>query len=287
MIINEEEIQIYLKQYVDDTNWRVYSPQRGFSHGKSFIGISSRQKVFIKLGVDNRVLQLLSNSNITPHYLVGGIFKATRVAIQEYVEVKHPDRMWYSQNMKTLASLFHTLQSLTSLHHYISDLKNEDYQKLFVHYVSQIKYEYNKALLYQKERDIIKSLIDLYDERILCISGKGLVPSHGDVNSGNILIAPTTTYLVDWETLHFSDPIRDIAHILWWMYPRSQWGPLLTQFHINLMDKAQRERFYLSVSTRALYVYLLFVNAGREHGRRFLLDAQLSASYNQPYKLLE
>jgi len=286
-MIDEKDVIAYLHQHIEQTNWHIATPQRGFSLDKSFIGVSVHKKVFVKLGVDNRVIQLLSDANITPSYLAGGTFHETTIAIQEYVTAVHPGRAWYATHMETLAQLFHKLQGLTSLQHYLPHVEDESYQTLFVTYINQVKYEFNKAPLHHESKKIIEGLIKQYDEHLTLISGEGLTLTHGDPNSGNILITATTTYLTDWETLHLSDPIHDIAHLLWWMYRQSQWNPLLKQFNIDLSDTSQKERFYLTVSIRALYVYLLFVNARKEHlAERFLADAQRSALYEQPQTLL-
>ncbi|MBA2679560.1 MAG: hypothetical protein H0U76_14335 [Ktedonobacteraceae bacterium] len=60
MTIHEEDIQTYLYTYVEQTSWQIETPQRGFSFRKRFIGIASDRKVFVRLGIDFRIIQFLS-----------------------------------------------------------------------------------------------------------------------------------------------------------------------------------------------------------------------------------
>jgi len=276
-----------LNNHVDHTTWQIQTPQRGFSFGKRFLGISSHHKVFVKLGVDYRVIQLLSEARLTTRYLAGGSFSDTTITVQDYVEASHPDRKWYAANVKSWAQLMKTLQSFVALRQYLPPVENETYRTLLAHYVNQIKEERQKAVIGQRERDLIAALIEQYEQRISSIEGEGLVPSHGDPNADNMLVTPTSVYLIDWDALHLSDPMRDVAQVLWWMYPPYQWHEMLDLFHINLANHQQQERFYLYISTRALYVSLFFVQANQKQwATRFLIDAQLALKHQPPDELL-
>ncbi|MBA2679559.1 MAG: phosphotransferase [Ktedonobacteraceae bacterium] len=139
----------------------------------------------------------------------------------------------------------------------------------------------------RSERDVIEVLIAQYEECVPAIQGAGLVPTHGDPGADNMLITPENVYLIDWDSLHLSDPMRDVVQVLWWMYPRSQWDEMLDLFGIDLINQQQRERFYLHMSTRALYVSLFFVQLGHKYwAKRFLKDAQMALEQQTPDTLL-
>lgn len=284
----EKNIQIYLRDYVDQSRWQIQTPSRGFSFGKRFIGISSHHKVFVKLGVDSIVIQLLSDAQLTPRYLAGGSFSDSCITVQEYVEEAcHPDRRWYASNVTTWSDIMKKLQSLTVLRQYLPPVEDETYRTLLTEYVSQAKAAYKNVSLSRGESALIESLLEQYEKRIPSIEGKGLVPSHGDPNADNMLITPTNIYLIDWDALHLSDPMRDVAQVLWWMYPRAQWTEMLDQFCIDLADLQQQERFYLYVSTRAVYVSLFFFQVQQIHwAKRFLADARTALDHQSPDELL-
>jgi thiamine kinase-like enzyme len=287
MALLETDIQAFLHDYIDQADWRIQTPQRGFSYGKRFIGISSHSRVFVRLGVDPDVIQILSDADLTPAYLAGGIFNDTTITVQEYVEASHPDRKWYANNVTTWVHLMKKLQSLTILRQYFPLVENETYHTLLARYIDQIKEAYRKVLLDQNERGLIESLIEQYEKRTPFVQGEGLVPSHGDPNADNMLITRAKVFLIDWDALHLSDPMRDVAQVLWWMYPKSQWSEMLDLLCIDLADQHLQDRFYLYISTRALYVSLFFVQVGQQHwAKRFLKDALAAMDHQPPDELL-
>jgi len=278
MSIQQESICVYLQQHIEQTDWQISHPEQGFTFGQRFVCISTGRKVFVKLGSNARIVEHLSDVHLTPRYLAGGPFADTWITVQEYVEASHPDPGWYLANKLPLAHLFKTLQSQNVLRHYLPPVENEAYRTLLARYVQQSKDLYQQqTAMDQERRQVIETLLEQYEQRLAFIEGSGLVPSHGDPHPGNLLVTPTTAYLIDWDTLHLSDPIRDIAQILWWMYPRSQWSQLLDFFHIDLANAQQRERFYLYISTWALRVSLFFIQIQHEQfARRFLTDAEFA-----------
>lgn len=284
MMLQEKDIRAYLQQTIEQTDWQIFHPQQGFTFGRRFIGVSARHKVFIKLGIDARIVQHLSDAHLTPRYLAGGLFADTWITVQEYVEASHPDQRWYTANKDTLAWLLKTLQRQIMIRRYLPSVENETYRTLFTQYIQQVRDLYQQQVAIDHDRRLtIEKLLEQYEQRLPFIEGIGLVPSHGDPNPGNLLVTSTTAYLIDWDTLHLSDPMRDVAQVLWWMYPRSQWNEFLDIFHIDLTDPQQRERFYLYISTWALQVSLFFTQLQHEHfARRFLTDAQRALKQEPP-----
>jgi aminoglycoside phosphotransferase (APT) family kinase protein len=62
------------------------------------------------------------------------------------------------------------------------------------------------------------------------VRGTGLAPVHGDPNDGNLLVTADGPVLLDWETLHLSDPLHDLAQVLWWGALRARWPAALARF---------------------------------------------------------
>lgn len=287
-IEDEKTIKQHLEKNIKQAQWNLHLPERGISVGKCFVASSLTETVLVRLGIDDRIIAILSDAKITPRYLGGGLTASGQpFYVQEFVEATHPDEQWYLANDTVLAHLVKRLQNLTSLRQYLAPEQDETYQALLIRYLDQIKSEYSRVHREHQDRQRMGVLIREYQDRIRIVMGCGLVPSHGDINSGNILVARDAVYLTDWETLHLSDPVRDVAHLLWWMYPQGKWKDVLSVFGMDLADTNLKERFYLYVSTRALYVYLLFVNTSQEHlAKRFLEDAQRSSHYQAPKTLL-
>ena len=281
--IMEGDILTYLHDSVAPVTWQLQIPERGFSSAKRFIARSLHRTVFVKLGGDHRRLQILSDAKLAPQLLAGGAFGDTCITVQEFIEGQHPTRQWYAANGATWVNLMHTLFQLSELRDTLPHYADETYRSLLARYIDQVTAIYSPSNVSQHEQSVVETLLADYPARLRFIQGAGLVPVHGDPSADNLLITPTHVYLVDWDTLHLSDPMRDVALVLWWMYPPTHWPELLDRFQINLNDGAQQERLYLYISVWALEVALFFANTQqKEWKQRFLRDARDAYARQQP-----
>lgn len=288
-IIHQEDICCFLQQNIEPTEWQLDHPQQGFNTGQRFFATSKRHKVFIKLGIDHRIIKHLSDLHITPRYLAGGPLADTHIAVQEFVDATHPDTQWYVANKRTMAHLLQTLHRQSQLRAYLPEVADETYRSLYARYIQQTREEYYQCLakIEGTRKQMIEGLLDAYEQRLPFVRGEGLVPSHCDPNPGNVLATAAGAYLIDWDQLHLSDPIRDIAQVLWWQYPLAEWDELLGLFAIDLTNEQQRERFFLSVSIWSLHVSLFFTQLPHErYAAEFLIDAQRTFHQELPNRLL-
>ena len=114
-----------------------------------------------------------------------------------------------------------------------------------------------------------------------------LVLCHGDFGSNNILITDDDIFMIDWETLHLSDSVRDIAHLIYWCYPETYWQKILGLFGYDIQNQKFKPKFFWHVLSRALYVYLLFVNSNQEElAIDFYYDALNASNYKPASRLL-
>ncbi|WP_165423114.1 phosphotransferase [Ktedonosporobacter rubrisoli] len=278
----EERICAYLQLTVQPTQWRVV--QSYCTIAPSFVWASPYIKVFVKLGINYRLIQYLANSQLTPSYLAGGIFANTTITVQEYVQAAPLNYAWKSGDFRSLAGLLKHLQSLQALRRYVSASYNESYRDLLTRSLRCSKafcqHSYIQDMAYRKE---IEDLLEQAECSLSHIQGSGLVPSHGDIHHGNVLVTPTSMYLVDWETFHLSDPLHDLADMLWWMCPATQWEEILTLFQVDLTNPQQRNRFYFQVLTSALQKSLWCAHLQQAFlARRYLTDAHLAARQTPP-----
>ena len=196
---DEKSIKQYLEKNVKQTRWNLHLPERGTSVGKCFVASSATETVLVRLGIDERIITILSDAKVTPCYLGGGLTVSGQpFHVQEFVEATHPDERWCLANDTVLAHLVKRLQNLTSLKQYLASEQDETCQALLGRYLGQIRSEYSKVHREHQDRQRMGMLIRECQDRIGAITGCGLVPSHGDINSGNILVARDAVYLTDW-----------------------------------------------------------------------------------------
>lgn len=89
------------------------------------------------------------------------------------------------------------------------------------------------------------------------IDAAPLVPSHTDPNNTNVLVAPERIYLVDWDGITLSDPLRDIGLILWWYVPEARWPEAFSRMGIPATDlDATTARVYWWSAVTSLCVAL-------------------------------
>lgn len=280
-----EAVREFLYQYIPDPNWIITSPLRGGGLDRRFIGATNERRVFVRIGVNPEIVDHLAQASITPGYIAGGAFDAITLAyIQHWVdEAQPPDDLWYLTNWAIAAALIQNLQGLQKLRQYLPVPADESFRAVFTGYNDEMKNLYSQVSQSSSEPGRIERLLEDQGQRITHIEGEGLVPCHGDIHPENCLTFGGGAFLIDWETLHLSDPIRDVAHLIWRFPTQGHYQNILDLFTIDLSDPNQRERFFLHISTRALHIYLLSTKAGQEiQGTGFLKAAEMAAAYQIP-----
>ena len=112
--------------------------------------------------------------------------------------------------------------------------------------------------------------IDLLRRRSGDLLARGLVATHGDPNRKNLILTDGV-YLVDWDDLALSDPLRDIGQLLWWYVPRNKWKHFFEHFGLDTDDAP--DGLYWWVAAESLDVAIKLAE-GRDHlhAQEFLDD---------------
>ncbi len=81
---------------------------------------------------------------------------------------------------------------------------------------------------------------------------------HADPNQNNIIVTDANIYMVDWDNILLSDPLRDIGLILWWYLKKEHWLKAFKRF--GLADNQETyHRLYWWVAARSLTISLWFL----------------------------
>jgi len=86
-----------------------------------------------------------------------------------------------------------------------------------------------------------------------------LVPTHGDPNRKNFLLLNEQLFMVDWDELIVSDPMRDTGPFLWWHASPQTWGEFFDSYG-DPLDNPKLDRLYWWAARQSLQVALWTAN---------------------------
>ncbi|MBA2247814.1 MAG: phosphotransferase [Chloroflexia bacterium] len=110
------------------------------------------------------------------------------------------------------------------------------------------------------------------------------MPSHTDPNNSNVLVAPDRVYLIDWDGVMLSDPLRDIALILWWYVPPERGEAILQRCWLPDAASAatiDRVFWWAAVSSLRVALWIDRQARGDDAIRSFLADF-IAAAHGLP-----
>ncbi len=213
-------------------DWML-SPIKGDT-GKAYIGMRDNAKVFVKRNT-TPMLAALSKEGITPKLIWtkrtgnGDTFTA-----QEWLEGQRI-------SPEEIGSRNDVVDVLYQLHH--SKVLMQMLERVGGHVVTpqQMLNEYSAALPHPVETNRFLQLVYHYLKSNVPTCQKAVV--HGDVNYRNWLVCRNYLYLVDWDSIMFSDPCVDIGTFLGHYLPRSSWGHWLMSYGL-MPDNENLEEVY-------------------------------------------
>lgn len=81
------------------------------------------------------------------------------------------------------------------------------------------------------------------------------MPTHPDPNTKNMLLLRKRLFMVDWNDVQLSDPLRDIGLILWWYVKRENWPPFFQAYGL-IYDAMVIERLFWWTARTSLAIAL-------------------------------
>lgn len=216
-------------------DWQL-SPIKGDT-GKAYLGLKDDAKVFVKRNT-TPMLAALSKEGITPKLIWtkrtgnGDTFSA-----QEWLEGQmiSPEEIGQRNDVVDVLYQLHHSKTLIQMLEKIGgevvtpQMMLDEYQMVLPHPV-----ETNRFL--QLVFHYLKHNVPAFTEK-----DKAVV--HGDVNYRNWLVCRHYLYLVDWDSIMFSDPCVDVGTFLGHYRPKSSWSSWLLSY--GMMPSAENlEKVY-------------------------------------------
>jgi thiamine kinase-like enzyme len=103
-----------------------------------------------------------------------------------------------------------------------------------------------------------------------------VVPTHGDPNPSNFIVANDGIVMVDWDGITLADRWRDISLVLWRYVDRARWREFFSAYGVRF-GCVEQERFYWWLAHGALTIAIWFVGRGDQAQAQLHMSDFLSA----------
>jgi len=255
-----QDIGWILQEEFHHGGWVIGKPMAGMAK-ETYVATHGEAKVFIKFDAAPPALQRLAEMEIAPPLLRCGQHGDRPYIIQEYVKGTHPDWRWFVAHLPQLATLMGRYHTDVELARILSPGTYQPYERHIEHTLDRLGRGLAEARTGPlKTREVEESFhqLEREAERLQPVT---LVPVHLDPSDKNFLITEHRIYMLDWDDIKLSDPIRDAGLLLWWYVPTARWHDF---FHVygHPLDEHALARLYWWSAASCLSISFWFDRTG-------------------------
>jgi hypothetical protein len=263
-------------------SWRISRASSGWSR-RTFVATDGVQRLFLKFDVEVEALRRLADLEVMPPVLDAGEYRGHSFVVQPYLRGRHPQRSWFDGHHTELARLVRAYQRDGRLRNLISPSVIPTHRALVDTVIDELEHRYQR-LVQLGLRGGSGSGGTRAIDRLRTSSGNlqaaELVPTHGDPNLKNFVLA-NAVYLVDWDDLALSDPLRDVGQLMWWYLPPSRWDDFFGELGLE-GDDHLRDRLFWWAAAESLDVALSLAENGDRDGASDFFDDFAAAIEQRP-----
>lgn len=247
--------------------WTISRPRDGWAE-TAFVAVRGDRRVFLKTGVGVPILRRLAELEITPPMIALGEFEGHSYVIQEFVDAAYPDAQWFAEHLSELAYLVRTYQQDELLHSLLAAPR----LTYFAEDLSWVERCYSAVRDTYGDHTPIQAAYTRLLEQLpeVGITMPGV--THGDLSRKNFLPTPDRTYLVDWDAVALSDPMRDLGPFLWWYVPPTRWQEFLLAYDTPLGEAVFERMYWWAARTSLEIVHGLLARGYSRLATDFLID---------------
>lgn len=275
-VVPIQEVRGLVIEQLGQADWRVEPPADGWSKA-AFLAERPGQRVFVKFDVAVPALQRLAELGVTPAIVRSGAWQDRSFVMQEFIAGSYPDRAWFPDHLPELARLLRTYHQDQGLKGLLPEAR--PYGELVIGYVDALRTRAMRAFSQFDTPEVRATLAEFSSQAGRLIEAD-LAPTHGDPNSKNFLLAGDRTYLIDWDDLALSDPLRDVGPLLWWYVPPERWSEFFEHYGSQL-DNAVRDRLFWWTAEESLDVALSLHEKSHAGAEEFLEDFRAAVQYRE------
>lgn len=242
------KVEQILHKHFPGRSWTITRPQDG-AHKKSYIAQCEEVKVFLKFDVPVRLLKRLGEIGVAPQVVASRNTDEEIYVLQSYLVGNYPHWRWLANHLPLLAQIikrYHTDQQLTLLLKKEFPANYDEHLRLDLEQLEQRFLGVEQALLHTSE---ITLAFHTLRTQAQYLQPAALVPVHADPNTKNMLVVGNALYLVDWDEIALSDPLRDIGLVLWWYIPPQKWPEFFAAYGLQLDESHLAKIFWWCART--------------------------------------
>jgi hypothetical protein len=219
-----ELTESYVRAVLDGSGWQV-SEVRG-TMGVTRLAERGDEAVAVKLlETPLEILQRLSELGVAPPVVASGTYEGRRYMVQRAVTGPFPDHDWFAANRSRWASLVGSYLNDEPLRRMIAATPGT-WRLAVPDAVTMINAQPAPTSAALRDPGL-RSRLDRWRGQSAEIGGLPMRPVHPDPHWHNYVIENGRPYLLDWDLIDLSDPMRDLGIQLWGFLPQSLWADFL------------------------------------------------------------
>jgi aminoglycoside phosphotransferase (APT) family kinase protein len=243
----------------------------------AFVATDGDRKLFLMCNVNAPVLRRLADLHVAPPLVESGSWQGQPYVVQEYVEGAYPDREWIGRHLRALVLLIARYHADEPLRRMVAPRPEPSYRA----HVEQtlLALEHGLACVRSRALHSAQAVAAISELRRQAghFPAVPLVPTHGDPNTKNILVAGSQIWLIDWDDIQLSDPMRDLGVLLWWYVARDRWQEVLHVAGLSPADAVLPRLYWWSACASFRVALWHGARAHDEDGARAFLDDCVAA----------
>jgi len=228
----------------------------GGATGRAFLARRHEQAVIIKVGAAHPAYRRLSELGVTPPLLSLGVHDGMPYSIHEAVVATRPSPVWIADHLMEIVDLIAGYQGDDVLPGLIGPTTGTSLQRHLVQEIDRMGQGIAGANDPRFRGPEVRAAVDRLVRLPPTDAMSRLVPAHTDPNTSNILVAPDRSYLIDWDGVTLSDPLRDIGLVLWWYVPEQRWADALSRMTRGTVDRGASWRIFWWAAVTSIWAAL-------------------------------
>lgn len=266
-----EALAQLVQHHAGGPGWTVTRMQNSGTHS-AFVARTPGRQLFLKCPTDIRPLRRLAELGVVPPIVATGHLNGLPFLLQHWGSGAAPDRAWLGTHAGDVITLMATYHRDQQLRKALTSTVTLTVEEQRVADLRNIRESFAATTDSGFRQPQVRQAVGRFLDRGPAMQLNPLVATHGDPNPQNFLVSRSGFTLIDWDGAALSDPLRDVAPLLWWFIPPARWPDLLPGHGSDLI--ADRHAIQWWAARASLLVAIWLDSHGGDHRRlgSFLTD---------------